>query len=175
MAQLGNLIVADGEHELARELHEESLALRSASNDARGIGLSLLSMSVAAACGEQFDRAAASAEQALALFDRTGDQPGRGGAVNQLGYIAADTGRLREARELQERALSVWRAFIANSGWGPTILFELAALDTALAEPDRARQRLREALAVGVHIGDEEVTARCRQALGEGINAPLTL
>ena len=44
LAQLGNLLVAEGEHELARELHEESLALREAANDARGIGLSLLAI-----------------------------------------------------------------------------------------------------------------------------------
>ena len=29
-------------------------------------------------------------------------------AVMQLGYIAADAGRLQEARELQERALALW-------------------------------------------------------------------
>ena len=51
LAQLGNLLSAEGEHELARELHEESLAVREAANDARGIGLSLLAISVAAAHG----------------------------------------------------------------------------------------------------------------------------
>jgi predicted ATPase len=168
LAQLGNLVVTQGEHELGRELHQESLALRMAADEARGIGLSLLSMAVADTHGGEYDRAIKSAEQALALFDRTGDQPGRGAAVMQLGYVAADTGRLREARELQERALSLWEAFIANSAWGPIILFELAELDEALGEPERARERLLEAMAGAVKIGDEEVVARCRQQLGDG-------
>ena len=174
LAQLGNLVVAEGDHELARELHEESLALRSAASDARGIGLSLLSISMAAAIRRDFDRATESADRALALFDRTGDLPGRGGAVMQLGYIAADTGRLREARDLQQRALSLWRAFIGNSAWGPTILFELASLDEALGEPERARERLQDAMAVGLHMGDDEVVARCQRALKGGDDVVLT-
>ena len=44
LCQLGNLLAFEGDHDSARELHEESLALRKASNDARGIGLSLLAI-----------------------------------------------------------------------------------------------------------------------------------
>jgi predicted ATPase/DNA-binding SARP family transcriptional activator len=174
LAQLGNLVAAEGDHELARELHGESLALRMAANEARGTGLTLLSIAVADVHRGDFDGAVKSAEQALALFDRTGDQPGRGAAVMQLGYIAADSGSLREGRELQELALSLWRVFMANSCWGPIILFELADLDHALGEPDRARPRMLDALAVGLHMGDEAIISRCRQALGGQANAALT-
>lgn len=111
LAQLGNLLSAEGEHELARELHEESLAVREAANDARGIGLSLLAISVAAAHGAEPERAFATAQRALELFDRTDDGPGRAAAVMQMGYLTADAGRQRDARDLQERALALWKAF----------------------------------------------------------------
>ncbi|HSO97964.1 MAG TPA: BTAD domain-containing putative transcriptional regulator, partial [Solirubrobacteraceae bacterium] len=49
LAQLGNVLSTEGEHEVARELHDESLAIREAANDARGIGLSRLAIAVASA------------------------------------------------------------------------------------------------------------------------------
>jgi predicted ATPase/DNA-binding SARP family transcriptional activator len=174
LGQLGNLLADGGEHELARDLHEKSLALRTGANEARGIGLSLLAISAAADARGDFGHARRSAEQALALFERTGDQPGFGGALIQLGYVAADAGRLHEARGLQERALAVWRAFIGNSGWEPAVLFELADLDMALKEPERARDRLETALKVGRHIGDAAVVARCEAGLRRGGDVLLT-
>ncbi len=90
------MLSAEGEHEVARELHDESLAIREAANDARGIGLSLLAIAVASAQAEAPERGWARAQRALALFDRTDDGPGRASAVMQLGYLAADAGRLRE-------------------------------------------------------------------------------
>ena len=77
------------------------------------------------------------------LFDRTDDGPGRRAAVMQLGYLAADAGRLREARELQERALALWQEFVPHTGWCAAILLELAELDAALGEPERVPGRLR--------------------------------
>ena len=94
LSQLGNLLSAGGEPEQARELHEESLALREAADDARGIGLSLLAIAVAAARAARVPAARGpSAERALSLFDRTDDGPGRASAVMQLRV----SGRRRQA------------------------------------------------------------------------------
>jgi tetratricopeptide (TPR) repeat protein len=165
LSQLGNLLSAEGEHDQARELHEESLALREAADDARGIGLSLLAIAVAAAQAGEPERAWASAERALALFDRTDDGPGRGSAVMQMGYLAADAGRLQEAWELQKRALALWTEFIPQSAWCTAILLELAQLDAALGEPERVPGRLREAAEIFSRIGDQVGLAYCQQAL----------
>jgi hypothetical protein len=159
---------------VARELHDESLAIREAANDARGIGLSLLAIAMASTRAEAPARGWASAQRALALFDRTDDAPGRASAVMQLGYLAADGGRLREARQLQERALAIWAAFIPNTGWRPAILLELADLDTRLGEPERAPARLRQASRIFAQIGDTAGVAYCEQALRAEINAQLT-
>jgi tetratricopeptide (TPR) repeat protein len=174
LAQLGNVLSGEGEHEMARELHDESLAIREAANDARGIGLSLLAIAVASAHANAPERAWASAQRALALFNRTDDAPGRAAAVMQLGYLAADAGRLREARDLQERALAMWADFVPNTGWRPAILLELADLDSRLGEPERAPVRLRQASRIFAHIGDTAGVAYCEQALGAEMNARLT-
>jgi predicted ATPase/DNA-binding SARP family transcriptional activator len=168
LAQLGNLLSAAGEHEAARELHEESLAIREAANDARAIGLSLLAIAVAAAQAEDPDRARASAQRARTLFARTDDGPGHAAAVMQLGYLAADAGCLREARDLQEQSLALWGAFVPNTGWRPAILLELATLDAALGEPERVPGRLRQASAIFAHIGDRAGLAYCERMLRAG-------
>jgi predicted ATPase/DNA-binding SARP family transcriptional activator len=174
LAQLGNLLSAEGEHELARELHEESLAVRKAASDARAIGLSLLAIAVAAAHAGDPERAWASAQRALAQFDRTDDGPGRASVVMQLGYLSADAGRLREARELLERALAMWGDFVPDTGWRPAILLELAALDAGLGEPERVPGRLRQASAIYAHVGDRVGLAYCEQALPADVNVQIT-
>ncbi len=165
MSQLGNLLSAGGEPEQARELHEESLALRESADDARGIGLSLLAIAAAAAQAAEPEGAWASAQRALSHFDRSDDGPGRASAVMQLGYLAADAGRLQEAWELQERALALWRDFIPHTPWCTAILLELAQLDAARGEPERAPGRIREAAEIFSLIGDQVGLAYCQQAL----------
>jgi predicted ATPase/DNA-binding SARP family transcriptional activator/class 3 adenylate cyclase len=174
LAQLGNLLCAEGEHELARDLHEESLAVREAANDARGIGLSLLAIAVAAARAAEPERAWASAKRARDLFDRTDDGPGRASAVMQLGYLAADAGRSHEARELQELALALWRDFIPHSLWCAAILLELADLDGVLGEPERVPDRLERAIEIFARVEDRVGLAYCEQALRVIANAALT-
>src|SRR5581483_5718516 len=146
LCQLGNLLAREGERETARELHERSLALREAAEDARGIGLSLLALSVGAAADNDVERARSHAERALALFDRTDDGPGQGATLMQLGYIAADAGELPAARGLLERALATWQKFIPNAIWCGGILLELVDVERALGEPTRAQSWLRVAL-----------------------------
>jgi tetratricopeptide (TPR) repeat protein len=174
LCELGNLESAQGEHELAAKLHQQSLAVRQATNDARGIGLSLLSMSVAAAYAADPERAWEIGQRALALFNRTDDSPGRAATVMQLGYASADAGRLGEARELLERSLALWRGFATNTGWCPPVLFELAKIDAALGEPERAPERLRQAAAVLATIGDREGLAYCETELRTITNAGIT-
>ena len=83
----------------------------------------------------------------------------------QLGYLAADAGRLQEAWDLQERALALWRGFIPHTAWCSAILLELAQLDAALGEPERAPGRLREAAEIFALIGDQVGLAHCQRAL----------
>ncbi|MEA2159540.1 MAG: hypothetical protein QOD66_1920, partial [Solirubrobacteraceae bacterium] len=174
LAQLGNLNSAAGEHELALELHEESLAVREAADDARGVGLSHLAASVAAASASQPDRALVSAQRAQEVFDRTDDGPGRAATIMQLGYLAADAGEVREARELQQRAAVLWKAFARNIGWLPPILLELAELDAALGDHERVPERLTEAIRILGQTGDHAGVLHCQRLLGLATNAALT-
>jgi predicted ATPase/DNA-binding SARP family transcriptional activator len=173
LAQLGNLVSVEGEHELAQELLDESLTVREAATDARGIGLSLLAISVAAARASTPEHAWGSATRALALFERSDDAPGRASAIMQLGYLAADAGRLREARGLQEQALALWRDFVPNTGWRPAILLELATLDARIGDDELVGGRLQQAREIFAHIGDSAGLAYCEAAVA-GHNAALT-
>jgi tetratricopeptide (TPR) repeat protein len=175
LALLGNLLALGGDHRLARELHAESLALHEAAGDARGIGLSLLAIGIAAASDEP-ERAWESVQRALALFDRTDDGPGRAAAFMQLGYLARDSGRLSEARDLQEMALTKWMQFIPQTGWCTSILLELADLDAELGDSARVPARLTEAMDAFAHAGDRDGVAYCQRRLREALaaNAVLT-
>jgi predicted ATPase/DNA-binding SARP family transcriptional activator len=175
LALLGNLLALGGDHRLARELHEESLALHEAAGDARGIGLSLLAIGIAATAGEA-QRAWDAVQRALAVFDRSDDGPGQAAALMQLGYLARDAGRPREARELQELALTRWMQFVPRTGWCTSILLELADLDAELGNPERVPARLRDAMEAFAHADDAGGVAYCERALREavGANAVLT-
>jgi tetratricopeptide (TPR) repeat protein len=122
-------------------------------------------MSVASAHNGQREDASTSARRALELFERTDDGPGRAAAVMQMGYLAAEAGRLREARDLLERALALWKAFAPNTGWLPPILIALADLDDTLGKPERVPGRLRQAIEILVHIGDRAGVAHCEELL----------
>src|SRR5262249_30245554 len=144
-------------------------------NDARGIGLSLLAMSVAAQVAGEPRRAIAVAEGVLALFERTDDGPGRAAAVVQLGFLAADTGQTDAALELEERGLFLWKAFASTTVWLPPILLELAVLDQAVGEPERARGRIREAIEILTKIGDGSGVEQCEELLRTGANSSITV
>jgi predicted ATPase len=175
LALLGNLLALGGDRRLARELHEESLALHEAAGDARGIGLSLLAIGIAAASDEP-ERAWDAVQRARAVFERSDDGPGKGAALMQLGYLARDAGRLSEARELQELALTRWMEFIPRTGWCTSILLELADLDTELGDPERVPGRLTAAMEAFAHAGDRVGVAYCERRLAQALaaNAVLT-
>ena len=92
----------------------------------------------------------------------------------QLGYIASDSGRLEEARELQEQALAIWRSFVPNIGWSGSILLELAAIESALGAHDRLRTRLEQAVAAFRHVGDVAGIERSEEAATRLLNTALT-
>jgi hypothetical protein len=128
-------------------------------------------MSVAAANESEPERARHSADRALEVFERTDDGPGRAAAVMQLGYLAHDHARLREARALLERALELWRAFTPYLGFCPPVLVDLAGVDLGLGEPGRRPARLRQAIDALEVIGDRAGVSRCQQMLTETIPA----
>jgi hypothetical protein len=115
-----------------------------------------------------------SAQQARELFDRTDDGPGRAATAMQLGYLAADDGNPHRAREFQERAAVLWKAFARNTGWLPPILLELAELDAEVGEHERVPERLSEAIQILRRSGDHAGVLHCRSLLGLATNAPLT-
>ena len=91
----------------------------------------------------------------------------------QLGYIASDSGRWEEARELQERALGIWRSFVPNIGWSARSCSSWRTRQRARSS-DRVRTRLEQALEAFRHVGDAVGVIRCQEALSAFANAALT-
>ena len=173
-ALLGNLAALTGDAELADDLLGAALRMREAIRDARSIGLSLIALAVARCTAGDTAAAEAYAARARDLFERCDDGPGRASTAVVRGYILAEGRRYAEARDLQTEALTYWRAFIPDTLWCATVLLELADLDVALGEEQRAVGRLTEAAEVCVHNGDEPLLTRCRTALGALGNGALT-
>jgi hypothetical protein len=86
----------------------------------------------------------------------------------------ADAGRPRQARELEEEALAIWRRFNRHTGWCAAVLLELAELDATLGEPERVPNRLEQALEVFAHNGDQTGVVYCQKGLSDRANAALT-
>ena len=96
-----------------------------------------------------------SAERALEVFERTDDGPaGRRRSCSSATWLPTPVARSRPA-SFRSAPLAHWEAFARNTGWLPPILLELAELDTALGEPERAPRRLTEALRILTHTGDQ--------------------
>jgi hypothetical protein len=171
---LGNLASVAGEHDRARTLHAQSLAIRQSANDAREVGLSLLAMGLARWRAGEPEPARELTEQAVALMDRTDDGPGRAYGVTQLGYLAADAGHTAQACELQQRALGLWRTFAPRAYWSTACLLELAQLEGLMGEQGRVAAHLLSAREIFEHNGDRAGVEFCEAALRSAANIVLT-
>jgi predicted ATPase/DNA-binding CsgD family transcriptional regulator len=105
----GNLAQACGDLERAARLHKESLALRQALGDRRGIAISLNSLAnVAVERGDYLD-ARALYEESLALRRDLRDERGIAVALNNLSVIARDQSDWERAAALSVESAALFR------------------------------------------------------------------
>jgi predicted ATPase/Tfp pilus assembly protein PilF len=142
-----------GEYRAARELHEESLAIRQQHGDTWGVADGLDDLGVVADSQGDFSRATALYEQSVALFRALGDAWGTALVLSNMGYLAREQGDYARAAALHEQSLALFR----EVGDGRNIAFTLNNLGEVVCdrgEYARARALCEESLALRKGLGD---------------------
>ena len=109
LSGLANVVQVQGDHERARELHEEALALWRAVGDPRGEAMTLDCLGYLAQGRGEYGRAAGLHEQALELANQAGDERIAGHALLNLGTAALYQGRYEQAAAHYAEALAQFR------------------------------------------------------------------
>jgi predicted ATPase/DNA-binding SARP family transcriptional activator len=160
----GVLLHEQGKHDLARACYEESLALRRAENDMKGIAASLNSLGVLALdCGE-YAQASMLYEESLALKRALGDKNGIAGSLNNLAMVMSATGNVERARALYAESLGLARE-LGNRLAIAVVLGNLGAVALDLRDVVEARALFAEGLAVFEALGDKDGIAECLEGL----------
>ncbi len=105
----GNLARDQGDHEQARAFHEQSLEIRRALGDTRGVAASLNNLGVTARDVGQAERTLELCQEAYDLFQEVGDEHGAAIALISLGNAATQQGDLARARVFYEESLVCFR------------------------------------------------------------------
>jgi tetratricopeptide (TPR) repeat protein len=161
----GTLAEIQGDQARARAHYAESLALRRALGEPRGIARAGLSLAYATLEQGNHQPAEVGFAESLALYRSLGDRRGAAYALGGLGYLELDAGNHDAARARHEAALALYREIGDRRG----IAHALAGLGyVALARADYTGARaLHEAsLAESRALGDRGSVVHRLSALG---------
>jgi predicted ATPase/DNA-binding CsgD family transcriptional regulator len=160
----GNLAQACGDLERAARLHKESLALRHALGDRRGIAISLNSLAnVAVDHGDHVD-ARALYEESLALRRELRDERGIAVALNNLSVIARDKGDWERAAALSQESATLFRELGDRHGVALSLV-TLGAAKYFLGCYAEATELHRESLALFGALDNKREIAECLEVL----------
>lgn len=159
LAFTGPLSVKRPEHlATARELYAESLALRRAVGDARGVAWLLLSLGYVAKAQETYDTARGFQEERLAIERSLGNRHGIAATSLELGELARRQGDLTTARAWLVECLALARE-ISDTLVAALALKRLGEIAHAAANHTQAAALLEEALGCFREIGDQHRSA----------------
>jgi tetratricopeptide (TPR) repeat protein len=165
LAAAGILASDQGSHEEAQALYEQSLMIRRARGDRRGIANTLNNLGLLAWNQGDYGTARALCEESLVIWREIGDKRGTAGCLNNLANAAAMQGDRAPARLYYEEALRLNRE-LGNKTWEAHILNNLG--DMAFDENDvaTAKSLYRESLALLRDIGDRHALDSLLESLG---------
>jgi predicted ATPase len=154
----GTFATWQGYYALARQLNEESLAIRRDLGDRPGVAVLLNNLGIVA--GLQRDPAAARqmTSESLALFRQLGDRWAVGQLLNNQACVASNQGDYAEARVLLRESLLIRRQLGDKAGLALSLN---TMADVVLDEGDYAAARplLDESLAITRELGDQTAIA----------------
>ncbi|MBP7691998.1 MAG: tetratricopeptide repeat protein [Anaerolineales bacterium] len=156
----GTLANQQGNPTRARELYEESLALRRELNDKYGAAILLNNLGVVAMYQEDYPTSRPLYTESLALLREIGDRWAVGQILNNLGLVLRYQGDYAEARAQLEESVAVRRAL--GDKWGiANALSSLTNLLIHLGQFDGVRGMLEESLRLNLELGDRTAIAYC--------------
>ncbi len=151
---LGAVARATGDYDRATHLYEESLAIKRAAGDKRGIATVLNNLGTVARDRGDSARAADLYEESLMLFRALGDKRSVANALDNLGIAVRDAGDAARAVALCEESLALRRE-LGDRG---SIAYSLVSLGRVVQArgDERAQDLYREGLALCHDIGYRE-------------------
>jgi predicted ATPase/DNA-binding SARP family transcriptional activator/Tfp pilus assembly protein PilF len=161
----GALAILQGATHAGRIFYEQSLAIRRALGDTRGVAVSLNNLGLLA--HEQGDYAAARAlhEESLALRRELGDQGGLASSLNNLGIVAYQQGDYAAARALYQESLALRRELGDKQGIA-LLLDNLGIVAHSSGDYETARAQHEESLALMRELGNQHGVAGALTGLG---------
>ena len=161
----GGLAYLQGDYPVARELHEESLAIRRQLGDRRGVASSLNNLgSVARDLGD-LASARALFDESLSIARELGDRGYVANILGNLGIVAHEQGDYPAARALHEESLAMMRE-LGDRGRIASSLGNLARVAYVQGDYPAARIQYDESLAITRELGDRVGIAGALNNLG---------
>ncbi|MGB7876367.1 MAG: tetratricopeptide repeat protein [Anaerolineales bacterium] len=154
----GTVATWQGDYTTARELNQESLAIRRELGDTPGVATLLNNLGIIARFQRDLTSARQMNDESLALFRELGDRWAVGQLLNNQACVASDQGEYAEARQLLQESLIIRRQLGDRAG----LALSLNTLaDVVLDEGDHAAARplLDESLEINLELGDQTAIA----------------
>jgi adenylate cyclase len=154
----GTVATWQGEYTTARELNQESLALRRELGDTPGVATLLNNQGIIARFQRDLIGARQMNDESLALFREMGDRWAVGQLLNNQACVASDQGEYAEARALLGESLSIRRQLGDKAG----LALSLNTLADVVLDEGKfgdARPLLDESLALSRELGDQTAIA----------------
>ncbi|MFN7953735.1 MAG: protein kinase [bacterium] len=161
----GILAEEQGDFEHARELLDDSLALRRLGDDERALATTLQALAHVAERMGDYDVATELKRECIERMRRTDDPRGLLRAINGLGLRALFRGAYDEAVELLEEALAISRRIedLPNVG---VILHNLGEAELRRGRLERAESRLAESIELARTMDARRIVAYSSNLLG---------
>ena len=154
----GTVATWQGDYAIARELNQESLALRRKLGDTPGVATLLNNLGIIARFQSDLTSARQMNEESLELFREMGDRWAVGQLLNNQACVASDQGEYAEARSLLEESLLIRRQLGDKAGLALSLntLADVVLDEGSFAD---ARPLLDESLMINRELGDQTAIA----------------
>ncbi len=154
----GTVATWQGDYATARELNQESLALRRELGDTPGVATLLNNLGIIARFQRDLAGARRLNEESLTLFREMGDRWAVGQLLNNQACVASDQGEYSEARRLLQESLMIRRQLGDMAGLALSLntLADVVLDEGAFAD---ARPLLDESLMITRELGDKTAIA----------------
>jgi predicted ATPase len=154
-----------GDHDSARQLWDECLALRRDLDDQPGIAAALNTLGIAAFHKGDLDHAVSLWEESMALYRQLGDSIGLSNILNNLGELWWQRSDYRRAAPLFEEGNEIGRVTGGQRGLAIG-LKNLAVLVADQGDYARATELVEESFALCREVDDQENVASALSLLG---------